>query len=242
MANINFTSMLRTTAADGKLAKTDQLYDDTEGKFQTTINAEVRARLETLSGCLRYMGSVSSVARLPKTAANGAVYNVAEDGNDYAAVIVQKLQDTHGYIDGYMETNGSYKYSDAMGDEYIPVEVCKIDGVTRYILYHAHTDQLLTYNGSSAAPKALSYCTIGAGGYSSKSEIIDALCHSNLDGNGRFSISGSGGIFPLVTLDLVDVVTWDSLGPTKGTDLSGYYNKKEVEDLVKNAESNLVWQ
>lgn len=81
MAEIKYTSLLRSTAADGKLAKTDQLYDENQKKFQSAINSELSSKVNTLGAVYRVKGTkttYSEVLALTDAKA-GDVWNISQE-------------------------------------------------------------------------------------------------------------------------------------------------------------------
>ena len=81
MAEIQYTSLLRSTAADNKLAKTDQLYDEAQKKFQQAINADLLAKVNAVAGPLRIKGTKATIAEvLALTDAKvGDVWNITAE-------------------------------------------------------------------------------------------------------------------------------------------------------------------
>ena len=93
MAQIQYTSRLVSTAADGVLVETTYLKDEAKGKLQSAINAELYDKIEaieTIAGAVYTpKGSVASFEDLPSNAKIGDVYNVENsssvDGETYPA-------------------------------------------------------------------------------------------------------------------------------------------------------------
>jgi len=242
MANINFTSMLRTTAADGKLAETDQLYDPTQKKFQKDINADMLSKIEALTGVYRYKGSVSTTKYLPKSPQNGWVYNVAEDGMNYAAIVNKGYQDTNNTITSPVIS--SYKYSDNAGDYYSPYVVGKdSNGKELAVLLHDHADYVLNFRSMGSGGCEINYVDyIEALGFKSRDEFLEYLSRQTINSSGIYRVDDNGQTADIVTLREVSVVTWDALGATNSTDLSDYYKKSEVDQKISDASANMTWQ
>lgn len=89
MANtINYTARLHSTTADKILAHVDELYDTTQSKFQSAINAEVKQRLDSvdgniankISGVYKVKGTKNTIAEvIALTPVIGDVWNVTSE-------------------------------------------------------------------------------------------------------------------------------------------------------------------
>lgn len=88
MATINYTSRLHSTAADGKLAHASEIFDETQDKFQSKINEEVKTKLEQvgnditqkISGVYKVKGTKENIAQVIElTPAIGDVWNVTNE-------------------------------------------------------------------------------------------------------------------------------------------------------------------
>lgn len=84
MAEIQYTSLLRSTAADNKLAKTDQIFDDTRSKFQKDINAELlslasKTEAYVLPGDLGTLGTSSNASAINGVLGTYSAFKAAYD-------------------------------------------------------------------------------------------------------------------------------------------------------------------
>lgn len=84
MAEIQYTSLLRSTAADNKLAKTDQIFDDTRSKFQKDINAELlslasKTEAYVLPGDLGTLGNTSNASAINGVLGTYSAFKAAYD-------------------------------------------------------------------------------------------------------------------------------------------------------------------
>lgn len=87
MAQIQYTSRLVSTAADGVLVETTYLKDEAKGKLQSVINAELYDKIEaietTAGAVYTPKGSVTYFEDLPSDAKVGDVYNVENASSAY---------------------------------------------------------------------------------------------------------------------------------------------------------------
>lgn len=87
MSTINYTARLHSTTADKILAHVDELYDTTQGKFQSAINAEVKKKLESvdsditnkISGVYRPKGTMAFAEVMALTPEVGDVYDIPDE-------------------------------------------------------------------------------------------------------------------------------------------------------------------
>lgn len=88
MSTIDYTARLHSTTADKILAHVDELYDTTQSKFQSAINAEVKRRLDSVDGNIadkiggvyKVKGTKNTIAEvIALTPVIGDVWNVTSE-------------------------------------------------------------------------------------------------------------------------------------------------------------------